>query len=193
MSLSIQLSRLKIAIWSDKRNHLMSELINAMRVVKMYCWEKPFSDIINTLRRYGLCNEFVHRSHKVAKKTLLNKERRYRHLYLLLFTFSRQREEMKRSVISGIVEMFSSGLYVWSAKLIAMCTVIAYVSDGQELSPQKAFKLIAWLEVVRYSFYYAVHRSIIYLSQAYFSAQRIEVQTPPNLQLWSRCVFCKCS
>ena len=82
---------------------------------------------------------------------------------------------MKKSVISGIVEMFGNEVYVWSAKLIAMCTIIAFVSEGHGLTSQKVFKLIAWLEVVRYSFFYAVQRSIIYLSQAYFSAQRIEV------------------
>ena len=41
---------------------------------------------------------------------------------------------MKKSVISGIMEMFGNQVYVWSAKLIAMCTIIAYVSHGNELN-----------------------------------------------------------
>ena len=83
---------------------------------------------------------------------------------------------MKKCVISGIVEMFGNGIYVWSAKLIAMCTIIAYVLGGDNLTSQKVFTLIALLEVVRYSFYYSMHKSILYLSQAYFSSQRIEVK-----------------
>ena len=43
--------RTQVTKWSDKRVTLMSEIIKGMRVIKMYCWERPFSDIIETLRR----------------------------------------------------------------------------------------------------------------------------------------------
>ena len=32
----------------------MSEIITAIRVIKMYCWEKPFYNIIAAARKYVL-------------------------------------------------------------------------------------------------------------------------------------------
>ncbi|XP_076291898.1 uncharacterized protein LOC143214568 [Lasioglossum baleicum] len=43
--------RQQIARLTDERVQLMQELIAGIQVIKMYAWEKPFSDIINTVRR----------------------------------------------------------------------------------------------------------------------------------------------
>ena len=43
--------RLKVAVRTDNRAKLMSEIIVAMRVIKMYGWEKPFAALIRGLRR----------------------------------------------------------------------------------------------------------------------------------------------
>ncbi|CAG0884515.1 unnamed protein product [Darwinula stevensoni] len=43
--------RLQIAKRTDERVRLMSEILDAMRVVKMYGWEKPFSDMVNQARK----------------------------------------------------------------------------------------------------------------------------------------------
>ncbi|XP_062616989.1 ATP-binding cassette sub-family C member 4-like isoform X2 [Saccostrea cucullata] len=43
--------RMTIGAAGDKRIHLMNQIIAGMRVIKMYCWEKPFSEIIFKLRR----------------------------------------------------------------------------------------------------------------------------------------------
>ncbi|XP_056011170.1 ATP-binding cassette sub-family C member 4-like isoform X2 [Ostrea edulis] len=43
--------RMKIGAAGDQRIHLMNQIIAGMRVIKMYCWEKPFSQIIFKLRR----------------------------------------------------------------------------------------------------------------------------------------------
>ncbi|KAI1282604.1 ATP-binding cassette sub-family C member 4 [Halotydeus destructor] len=37
--------------YRDKRVNLMKEIIGAMRVIKLYCWEKPFSDEVSGVRR----------------------------------------------------------------------------------------------------------------------------------------------
>ncbi|XP_065933452.1 ATP-binding cassette sub-family C member 4-like isoform X1 [Magallana gigas] len=42
--------RMKIGAAGDKRIHLMNQIITGMRVIKMYCWEKPFSEIIFNIR-----------------------------------------------------------------------------------------------------------------------------------------------
>ncbi|XP_008195764.2 probable multidrug resistance-associated protein lethal(2)03659 isoform X1 [Tribolium castaneum] len=43
--------RLKIALTTDKRVRLMNEVISGIQVIKMYCWEKPFGQLISLVRR----------------------------------------------------------------------------------------------------------------------------------------------
>ncbi|KAL5004211.1 hypothetical protein ScPMuIL_017667 [Solemya velum] len=43
--------RHKIGAWSDKRTHVMNEIISGIKVIKMYCWEKPFSEVVAKLRK----------------------------------------------------------------------------------------------------------------------------------------------
>uniref|UniRef100_A0A915JSI6 ABC transmembrane type-1 domain-containing protein n=1 Tax=Romanomermis culicivorax TaxID=13658 RepID=A0A915JSI6_ROMCU len=42
--------RQKIDIYTDKRISLMSDLLNGIRVIKMYAWEKPFADFVDKVR-----------------------------------------------------------------------------------------------------------------------------------------------
>ncbi|XP_025080220.1 multidrug resistance-associated protein 4-like isoform X3 [Pomacea canaliculata] len=46
--------RRKTAIHTDERVKVMNEIIAGMRVIKMYCWEKPFGDLVKKLRRCEL-------------------------------------------------------------------------------------------------------------------------------------------
>ena len=39
---------------TDKRVHVMSEVICAMRVIKMYAWEYAFKRVVDRLRRLKL-------------------------------------------------------------------------------------------------------------------------------------------
>ncbi|OTF76593.1 hypothetical protein BLA29_005013, partial [Euroglyphus maynei] len=43
--------RSKSIILTDDRLRLMAEILPAMRVIKMYCWEKPFALLVNLARR----------------------------------------------------------------------------------------------------------------------------------------------
>ncbi|CAG0890313.1 unnamed protein product [Cyprideis torosa] len=43
--------RLKIAGKTDERVRLMNEILDAMRVIKMYAWEKPFAEKVDFARR----------------------------------------------------------------------------------------------------------------------------------------------
>ena len=43
--------RRKTAVLTDKRIRLMGEIIAAMKLIKVYCWEKSFSDVVKTIRR----------------------------------------------------------------------------------------------------------------------------------------------
>ncbi|KAH9517193.1 Multidrug resistance-associated protein 4, variant 2 [Dermatophagoides farinae] len=43
--------RSKSILLTDNRLRLMAEILPAMRVIKMYCWEKPFAMLVNLARR----------------------------------------------------------------------------------------------------------------------------------------------
>ena len=35
----------------DKRVGLIGEIIAGMRVIKMYCWEQPFGELVHAIRK----------------------------------------------------------------------------------------------------------------------------------------------
>ena len=43
--------RSKAAVLTDERVRIMSEIIPAMRVIKMYTWEKPFASLVHFARK----------------------------------------------------------------------------------------------------------------------------------------------
>lgn len=45
-------NRNKTAIHTDERVKVMNEIISGMRVIKMYCWEKPFGELVAKIRKY---------------------------------------------------------------------------------------------------------------------------------------------
>ena len=49
-----QFARLRVetAGKTDRRIRLMAEIVGGIRVIKMYCWEKPFSLLVQEARKY---------------------------------------------------------------------------------------------------------------------------------------------
>ena len=39
------------AALTDKRIHIMNEVISGIRVIKMYAWEAAFKDVVSKLRK----------------------------------------------------------------------------------------------------------------------------------------------
>ncbi|XP_046746906.1 ATP-binding cassette sub-family C member 4-like [Diprion similis] len=46
--------RAKIAVKTDERVQLMSELVSGIQVMKMYCWEKPFQTLVAKIRGFEM-------------------------------------------------------------------------------------------------------------------------------------------
>ncbi|KAB0797846.1 hypothetical protein PPYR_08839 [Photinus pyralis] len=46
--------RLKTAMRTDERVRFMAEVISGMQVIKMYAWEKPMENILNSLRKFEM-------------------------------------------------------------------------------------------------------------------------------------------
>ncbi|KAK3795777.1 hypothetical protein RRG08_031858 [Elysia crispata] len=44
-------NRRKAAVHTDKRVKVMNEIISGIRIIKLYCWEKPFGRLVENLRR----------------------------------------------------------------------------------------------------------------------------------------------
>ena len=43
--------RVETASKTDRRIRLMNEIVNGIKVIKMYCWEKPFSLLVDEARK----------------------------------------------------------------------------------------------------------------------------------------------
>lgn len=54
--------RLETAKRTDNRMRTMNEIISAMRVIKMYTWEKPFAKLISDCRRYSFLKKLSART-----------------------------------------------------------------------------------------------------------------------------------
>jgi len=35
----------------DRRINLLNEVLNSIKIIKMYCWERPFKQIIEDIRK----------------------------------------------------------------------------------------------------------------------------------------------
>ncbi|KAI1289206.1 ATP-binding cassette sub-family C member 4 [Halotydeus destructor] len=62
--LTFLFNRRQTTAYTDKRINLLKEIIGAMQVIKLYCWEKPFSDEVSGVRRAEMS--------KIRKKAYLS-------------------------------------------------------------------------------------------------------------------------
>lgn len=51
LPLCLSLLRSKTATLTDHRIRLMNEVVSGIRIIKMYAWEKPFSALVDEVRR----------------------------------------------------------------------------------------------------------------------------------------------
>jgi ATP-binding cassette subfamily C (CFTR/MRP) protein 4 len=48
----VHVHRRKVAGLTDERVRIMDEILSGIRVIKMYCWEHMFGDLVKNVRRY---------------------------------------------------------------------------------------------------------------------------------------------
>ena len=53
--------RMETAKCTDERIHVVNEIVPAMRVIKMYAWEKAFANQIDLCRRFLHSIDFINR------------------------------------------------------------------------------------------------------------------------------------
>ncbi|XP_022111266.1 multidrug resistance-associated protein 4-like [Acanthaster planci] len=63
--------RRRTASYTDKRVGVMTEIIHAMRVIKMYAWEEPFSDLIQKIRKAEM-SKIIQASYAVGVNLILS-------------------------------------------------------------------------------------------------------------------------
>ncbi|KAI2473958.1 Putative multidrug resistance-associated protein lethal(2)03659-like [Diabrotica virgifera virgifera] len=100
----ISVLRLRTALRTDERVRLMHELVSGIRVIKMYCWEKHFSKLINLARR----NE--------VKAIMF-------HSYLIGIIFSFEIFISRTSIFISILGYVMFGNYVTAERVFALTAI----------------------------------------------------------------------
>ncbi|GFN81887.1 ABC transporter c family protein [Plakobranchus ocellatus] len=111
-------SRATTAIHTDKRVKIMNEIISGIRIIKMYCWEKPFRNLVEKLRSdevQHLCRARRVQAFVLAPYFATSQLSIF--LLFLILTLSGQEEKMlpaKIFLILGLVQSLkrTCGLYV---------------------------------------------------------------------------------
>lgn len=83
---------------------------------------------------------------------------------------------MGKTLCASIMDNQISNLSIICSKVIACCTIITYVLTDHQLSPQKVFKLVAWLETLRFVVFMALPLAMSFGLKAYYSSVRIQVK-----------------
>ncbi|GFN81872.1 multidrug resistance-associated protein 4 [Plakobranchus ocellatus] len=110
--------RRKTAIHTDKRVKVMNEIISGMRLIKMYCWEKPFRHLVEKLRSDEV--HHLRRARRVQACVLapyFATSQLSIFLLFLTFTVTGQEEEMRPTKIFLILSLvqclrLTCGLFV---------------------------------------------------------------------------------
>ncbi|CAH1997771.1 unnamed protein product [Acanthoscelides obtectus] len=96
--------RLKTALRTDERVRLMNEILSGMQVIKMYCWEKPFADVVAFARRQEM---------KVIRS----------HSCLLSFLYSFESFVSRTAIFITILAYVFQGNYITAEKVFAITVI----------------------------------------------------------------------
>ena len=125
--------RLKTALTTDERVRLTNEIITGIQAIKMYTWEKPFSQLIERARRYvslfqqefsPLCNVVLYRRYCCRKEISVIRA---------------------MSLIRGVTMSF----ILFTTRMSLFATIVAYIMLGNKITAEKVFMLQAFYNILR--------------------------------------------
>ncbi len=85
---------------------------------------------------------------------------------------------MRNARYTGILDAQMINILTICVKVAALCTIVTYTLLGNQLSPQKVFKLVAWLENLRYVLFMVMGMNLRLTMKAYYSSLRVQVRVP---------------
>ena len=85
---------------------------------------------------------------------------------------------MLKALQANVMDVQLTNTNTICTKIIAFVTIITYVLLDNQLSPQKVFKLVAWLENLRYVLFMVMGMNLRLTMKAYYSSLRVQVRVP---------------
>lgn len=149
--------RAKAANKTDERVRLMSEIVNGIRLIKMYVWEKPFEDMIFRARRY-MC--------KIVK--IIQSEN---NKHNILFIRSEVNAIGKKSYLRGI----SAATSVFAESTSLFFVIAACVLLGKPLQASMVYSLAQYFGMMKVMMTVFYPRAMSSAAEARVSIKRIEV------------------
>lgn len=129
--MSLYFQRFKSAVKTDERVCIMNEVINGIRVIKMYAWEHVFKKVVNALRKWV----------SWADATWLS---------VRLWSFSRRESKLIRN--GGLVKALASTF--GSAGILQLMQGLTFIvflamTNRENLTAQRVFSSLALLSLLR--------------------------------------------
>jgi ATP-binding cassette subfamily C (CFTR/MRP) protein 4 len=59
VSKKISSTRQFVAVTTDSRIRLLSNIINGINAIKMFTWEKPFAALVDIARKFVFCIQYI--------------------------------------------------------------------------------------------------------------------------------------
>ncbi|KAL8592431.1 hypothetical protein ACOMHN_021373 [Nucella lapillus] len=181
--------RRKTAIHTDERVKIMNEIIAGMRVIKMYCWEKPFGEVVEKIRRVGAVWKgwwCVEGTVLCGRDSAVWKGRCCVEGSALCAVWKGrccvEGLEVKRIRTARYLQALMLAPNFFSVKLILLLTFVTVVGVGGEMTTARVFVTIAVYQAVRVPITVFIPFAIQTMSEMRVCLQRLEVRA--DLHLW---------
>ena len=146
--------RLETASKTDRRIRLMNEILNGIKVIKMYCWEKSFAKLVEDTRKSDS-------------------------LYLLFSPRSLikfYREEINVIKKTCNFRAFKISFFFTASRLIQLVTFLVFGLTGNSVTAENAFLVVSMFNTVRLSMTLFFPMALSQLREVRASVRRIEVR-----------------
>ena len=154
----------------------MSEVIGGMRVIKMYCWEKPFGKLIDTLRQYA-CWSF---SSTTSKVQCCHSTYIYGTTLTTFVIFCRSELALswKCRIMDSVVGEFGR----FNEHTLSCIVIVVYIAtQSGHISAVKVFPMITIVEILSDSVLEHLPWGLKAHMEVSVSAKRIEVSSFLNI------------